>query len=51
MHLDVKVGGRLPAEDPRERVEATARRLVSEGAAIADRIDGEEGYWLVLRDP
>lgn len=51
VHLDVKVGGALSGAKRRQLIEQTAARLTEAGAAIHRRVDGLEGFWLVLQDP
>lgn len=51
VHLDIKASAGLPDGERRERIEATAAQLLTAGASIARRVDGPEGFWLVLQDP
>ncbi|WP_262496168.1 VOC family protein [Nonomuraea sp. SYSU D8015] len=51
MHLDVKVGSGLPEQERRTRIEKVANRLSAAGGSICQRIDNEEGFWLVMQDP
>jgi Glyoxalase-like domain len=51
VHLDVKVGGRLPGPERRARIDAAAAELVAAGATTRQRFDSDEGFWLVMQDP
>jgi hypothetical protein len=51
VHLDVKAGGTLPDAERRARIEAVGERLVAAGGSVHRRVDDEEGFWLVMRDP
>lgn len=51
VHLDVKVGRRLPAAERRPRIEEVGRELVAAGGSVQRRFDDDEGFWLVMQDP
>jgi hypothetical protein len=52
LHLDVRVGRGLAADERRRRQEAESQRLVAVGAAVIQRVSEPDGSsWLVMRDP
>jgi hypothetical protein len=50
LHLDIKVAQGLDGDERRARIESEAARLLAAGATLADRVDGPQGFWIVLRD-
>jgi Glyoxalase-like domain len=50
VHLDIKVARGLSDDERRERIEAEADHLMTAGAGVIQRVDGPEGFWVVMQD-
>lgn len=50
LHLDIKVAQGLTGDERKARIDAEAARLVAAGASVAEKVDGPQHYWIVLRD-
>ena len=51
VHLDIKVARGLEGEARRARIETESQRLRSAGATVHQVVDGQDGFWIVMRDP
>lgn len=50
LHLDIKVAQGLDGEERRAAIESEGDRLIGLGATLAERVDTDESFHLVLRD-
>jgi hypothetical protein len=50
LHLDIKIAKSMPGGERRDRIEAEATRLSAAGGTIVRRVDGPDGFWIVMHD-
>jgi len=50
LHLDIKVARGLPDGERRAHIDAEAARLSAAGGGVVRRVDGPDGFWIIMRD-
>lgn len=50
LHLDIKVARGLEGDERRARIESEAARIETAGGTISERVDGPDGFWIVMQD-